>query len=523
MWYSLRILCGFLTYMIFKNITDILAYEQLSQLNDGPKLYKASNVDLILPHSLLPAKPLAEFSTSTQGEEQQHSSTTHYFPNQRTSLDNSLVTTPTYEINGRTQMHKAEIFPIARNASVNIDDSMTAATGRASSYQSSNYPFSHLIKPLMKNTAQRITTVSKNGEIADRFTPSEAVVSHQLKTNSQNHAFSYSNPSQSTNNLYAFPPDNTNYPIAHKRPDNLKNSYSPPPSGPLNEDNDNVEIHSAVATNNDYKYPGPLNPDHLAALADSEPVIEQLDDDTSNEMNLPDSSGMLGVLPASAMEESSDNGMDAMMTAVNASENEQEYPTPPPGWLQEHPEAVSNPPPSRPQLSNYLSLQSHDHHLTPYNHHHHHHQPSVYSHHHHPELIYADDHFKHGPYSPHLHYYPHYHTTTTTQAPPPEPPPEPRVKKYSYFYIGRKLWYIPLYFTVWFTFYVLWLILKSIARHKVNLPNHYVNRRSLENYDLRKTQQNRIDQLTTTIFSVKASSLFEYRIFYVHRRYHIKN
>lgn len=49
----------------------------------------------------------------------------------------------------------------------------------------------------------------------------------------------------------------------------------------------------------------------------------------------------------------------------------------------------------------------------------------------------------------------------------PKLPPEARVKKYSYFYIGRKLWYIPLYFTVWFSFYVLWLILKSIARHKV--------------------------------------------------------
>uniref|UniRef100_A0A1B0FQ45 Uncharacterized protein n=1 Tax=Glossina morsitans morsitans TaxID=37546 RepID=A0A1B0FQ45_GLOMM len=493
--YSLRILCGFLTYMCFKNITDILAYKQLSQLNDGPKLYKASNVDLIYPHSLWPAKPAAEFSTSTQREEQQHSPTTDYFANQQMSLDNNPATNPTNEINGRTEMHGAEIFPIeAKNASVNVDDSMTAATGRASSYQSSNYPFSHLIKPLMKNTAQRTKTVAKSGGIADRFTPSEAVVSHQLKTNSQNHAFSYSEPSQSTHNLYAFPPDNTNYPIAHKRPDNLKSSYSPPPSGPLNEDSDNVEIHSPVATNSDYKYPGPLSPDHLAALADSDSVIEQLDDDTGN-----DSSGMLGVLPASAMEESNGNGMDAMMTAVNVSENEQEYPTPPPGWLQEHPETISNPPPPQPQLSNYPSPESQDHHLIPYNHHTHHHQPLIYSHH--PELTYADDYFKHGSHSPHLHYYPHYHTTTTTQAPPPEPPPEPRVKKYSYFYIGRKLWYIPLYFTVWFTFYVLWLILKSIARHKVNLPNHYVNRRSLENYDLRKTQQNRIDQLTTTIFS----------------------
>lgn len=65
---------------------------------------------------------------------------------------------------------------------------------------------------------------------------------------------------------------------------------------------------------------------------------------------------------------------------------------------------------------------------------------------------------------------------TTTPPPPPLPPPEPeepeeqpRVKKYSYFYLSRSLWYIPLYFTVWFTFYVTWLILQSIGRHKVHL------------------------------------------------------
>lgn len=68
--------------------------------------------------------------------------------------------------------------------------------------------------------------------------------------------------------------------------------------------------------------------------------------------------------------------------------------------------------------------------------------------------------------------------TTTPLPPPPPPPPEPeieepeeqpRVKKYSYFYLSRSLWYIPLYFTVWFTFYVTWLILQSIGRHKVNI------------------------------------------------------
>lgn len=67
---------------------------------------------------------------------------------------------------------------------------------------------------------------------------------------------------------------------------------------------------------------------------------------------------------------------------------------------------------------------------------HHHDHPSFdYS-----DLIY-DDHHHH----PHHHHHHHEEPTTTT----PSPPEEPRVKKYSYYYLGRKLWYIPLYFTFW--------------------------------------------------------------------------
>lgn len=82
-------------------------------------------------------------------------------------------------------------------------------------------------------------------------------------------------------------------------------------------------------------------------------------------------------------------------------------------------------------------------------HHHHHHDYS--------DLVYDD---------PHHHHHHHVEeTTTTTEAPEPE---EPRVKKYSYYYLGRKLWYVPLYFTLWFCLYVAALIIRSIGRHKVN-------------------------------------------------------
>lgn len=104
--------------------------------------------------------------------------------------------------------------------------------------------------------------------------------------------------------------------------------------------------------------------------------------------------------------------------------------------------------------------------------HHHHHDHHDHDHHHdhtapdfsawqnyQPEIIYD--------YDPHHHHHHHVEPpppeTTTTEA-----PEEPRVKKYSYYYLGRKLWYIPLYFTLWFCLYVAALIIRSIGRHKVN-------------------------------------------------------
>lgn len=49
---------------------------------------------------------------------------------------------------------------------------------------------------------------------------------------------------------------------------------------------------------------------------------------------------------------------------------------------------------------------------------------------------------------------------------------EDRVSKrpYSYYFLGRKLWYIPLIFSVYFIIYVGALVLKSVARHKIQFP-----------------------------------------------------
>lgn len=43
-----------------------------------------------------------------------------------------------------------------------------------------------------------------------------------------------------------------------------------------------------------------------------------------------------------------------------------------------------------------------------------------------------------------------------------------RDTKYSYFYIGRWTWHIPLWFTLWFSFYVFFNVIRSIYGHAVS-------------------------------------------------------
>ncbi|XP_029156876.1 uncharacterized protein LOC114929484 [Nylanderia fulva] len=63
----------------------------------------------------------------------------------------------------------------------------------------------------------------------------------------------------------------------------------------------------------------------------------------------------------------------------------------------------------------------------------------------------------------------HHHESTTTEEPEMN---DQRLDKrpYSYYFIGKKLWYIPLYFSIYFIIYIAALVLKSIARHKINFP-----------------------------------------------------
>ncbi|CAH1158387.1 unnamed protein product [Phyllotreta striolata] len=77
---------------------------------------------------------------------------------------------------------------------------------------------------------------------------------------------------------------------------------------------------------------------------------------------------------------------------------------------------------------------------------------------------------------------PHYDHHVYEEVPhPTTPAPEKKrvsTTNYSYYYLGRKLWYIPLYFSIYFMIYVTALIIKSIARHKVTLRNEWITSHS---------------------------------------------
>jgi hypothetical protein len=94
-------------------------------------------------------------------------------------------------------------------------------------------------------------------------------------------------------------------------------------------------------------------------------------------------------------------------------------------------------------------------------------------------------------HKPYLHDHLHHHHSVYYMPPPnstyqpmetaPGPEENRNKKPYTYYYIGRKLWYIPMYFSAYFAAYITTLLVKSIARHKIRYPLGYWTSRSLGN------------------------------------------
>ncbi|XP_053619552.1 histone-lysine N-methyltransferase SETD1B [Plodia interpunctella] len=95
--------------------------------------------------------------------------------------------------------------------------------------------------------------------------------------------------------------------------------------------------------------------------------------------------------------------------------------------------------------------------------------------------------FKYHDFDHDLYHHHHHPTTTTTTT------EMPRVNRYSYYYLGKKLYYLPLYFSVYFIIYVGALIIKAVLRHKIVYPNSwrpndqtasFFSKRSVDSWDL---------------------------------------
>jgi hypothetical protein len=204
------------------------------------------------------------------------------------------------------------------------------------------------------------------------------------------------------------------------------------------------------------------------------------------------------------------------------SEPSAEYDTPPPGF---YTDAKEKPPSKEPNLDQNLPLkellEDSYYHLSPSKYPHYQSSIENPSHDSPQDYIYVD-------HDPNLHehkpdindhipyYHPYYQPPTfnSTYQPPeasdsylPKPitygPEENRNRKpYTYYYLGRKLWYIPLYFSVYFIVYITSLLVKSIARHKIKYPISYwagYSRRALGNWFNKRDLELATEQITTAL------------------------
>lgn len=93
------------------------------------------------------------------------------------------------------------------------------------------------------------------------------------------------------------------------------------------------------------------------------------------------------------------------------------------------------------------------------------------------------------------------------QPPPVSPTPdEERQVDYTYYYLGPKLWYVPLFFSIYFVIYVGALIIKAISKHKILFPQHL--------YDAATTVAGRgvtgVDLITSHVIDAMTNAAVKY-------------
>lgn len=100
----------------------------------------------------------------------------------------------------------------------------------------------------------------------------------------------------------------------------------------------------------------------------------------------------------------------------------------------------------------------------------------------HPPKSWMDDHAPKWMDDQHHHGHPlvlwnvpsemHYEPTEAPATIPPPPPP-PRKVPYGHYALAKKLWYVNIFYGLWFIFYCIWLMCKSVGRHMVRFSRKW--------------------------------------------------
>lgn len=82
---------------------------------------------------------------------------------------------------------------------------------------------------------------------------------------------------------------------------------------------------------------------------------------------------------------------------------------------------------------------------------------------------------------------------------------EPRQLDLSYYFLGPKLWYVPLFFSIYFLCYIIALILKAVSRHKIQIPG-----KVSVPVTARENEVTVLDQLTNDVTQALAQAAVKY-------------
>lgn len=82
---------------------------------------------------------------------------------------------------------------------------------------------------------------------------------------------------------------------------------------------------------------------------------------------------------------------------------------------------------------------------------------------------------------------------------------EPRQLDLSYYLLGPKLWYVPLFFSIYFLCYIIALILKAVSRHKIQIPGKVSAPGTA-----RESEVIALDQLTNAVTQALAQAAIKY-------------